>query len=521
MLKEAGAELGDRRPLGAAAAVRRDRRDRQPQGARRSSQAGLYPIVCIGETLDEREGGQTLEVLDRQVKVGLDGLSAEQVADLVIAYEPVWAIGTGRNATPEQAGEAHAHIRGRLRAVVRRGRRRAVPHDLRRQREAGQRRGALGAARHRRRAGRRRQPRRPRRSCRSSPTSRRRGRRRNRGVPARGCRRRLSGRFKDPVYWVVMLLLLLSRPSTSSSACSCCSSSCSSRARGGDIASAFGGGGSSQTAFGARQGATVLSKATTILGALFMLGALFLNVLGQRPSSLLSGTSAPARPAPAPPRPRRRPRVRRPRRLHRRRRTRRRRRHRPGRHRLGRRLRPRRRRAARNHPPHRPARPRFRRRLPSKRRSRRRPRSHSRHEVFAPAESRRRVLELSFCPRVRRCAEPASIPPERKWRNWQTHQLEGLAPARAWGFESPLSHQLHFVSLALKAGLSHRPSALRASAFMVESPLSHQRLSLVQSVARLGCGVTWLLPHQPRIPVRLAGNDVASSSRAAPCKHLF
>jgi triosephosphate isomerase len=68
----------------------------------------------FGETLDEREGGQTLDVLDRQVKVGLDGLTAEHVADLVIAYEPVWAIGTGRNATPEQAGEAHTHIRGRL-----------------------------------------------------------------------------------------------------------------------------------------------------------------------------------------------------------------------------------------------------------------------------------------------------------------------------------------------------------------------------------------------------------------------
>jgi preprotein translocase subunit SecG len=73
--------------------------------------------------------------------------------------------------------------------------------------------------------------------------------------------------------------------------------------RGGDIASAFGGGGSSQTAFGARQGATVLSKATTILGAVFMLGALLLNVLGQQPNSLLRGTTAPARqttPAPAP-----------------------------------------------------------------------------------------------------------------------------------------------------------------------------------------------------------------------------
>ena len=80
----------------------------------RPSRAGSCPIVCVGETLEEREANRTLEVLDRQVKAGLDGLSAEQVADLVLAYEPVWAIGTGRNATPEQAGEAHAHIRERL-----------------------------------------------------------------------------------------------------------------------------------------------------------------------------------------------------------------------------------------------------------------------------------------------------------------------------------------------------------------------------------------------------------------------
>jgi triosephosphate isomerase (TIM) len=76
---------------------------------------GLCPIVCIGETLEEREADQTLAVLDRQIKTGLDGLSGDQVATLVLAYEPVWAIGTGRHATPAQAGEAHAHIRGRLR----------------------------------------------------------------------------------------------------------------------------------------------------------------------------------------------------------------------------------------------------------------------------------------------------------------------------------------------------------------------------------------------------------------------
>jgi len=77
--------------------------------------AGLTAIVCVGETLEEREGNQTLAVLDRQVKDGLDGLSAAQVANLVIAYEPVWAIGTGRVATAAQAEEAHAHIRTRLR----------------------------------------------------------------------------------------------------------------------------------------------------------------------------------------------------------------------------------------------------------------------------------------------------------------------------------------------------------------------------------------------------------------------
>ena len=77
--------------------------------------AKLTPIVCSGETLEEREGEQTLPVLDRQLKQGLDGLTGDQVASLVIAYEPVWAIGTGRNATPEQAGDAHAHIRTRIR----------------------------------------------------------------------------------------------------------------------------------------------------------------------------------------------------------------------------------------------------------------------------------------------------------------------------------------------------------------------------------------------------------------------
>ena len=77
--------------------------------------AGLTPIVCIGETLEERERGDMLAVLDRQIKDGLDQIPTEQVSELVVAYEPVWAIGTGRTATAAQAGEAHAHIRKRLR----------------------------------------------------------------------------------------------------------------------------------------------------------------------------------------------------------------------------------------------------------------------------------------------------------------------------------------------------------------------------------------------------------------------
>jgi triosephosphate isomerase len=77
--------------------------------------AGLTPIVCIGETLEERERDETLAVLDRQIKDGLGEMSAAQVGEIVLAYEPVWAIGTGRTATAAQAGEAHAHIRKRLR----------------------------------------------------------------------------------------------------------------------------------------------------------------------------------------------------------------------------------------------------------------------------------------------------------------------------------------------------------------------------------------------------------------------
>ena len=75
---------------------------------------GLTPIVCIGETLAQRDANQTLDVLAKQLDGALGGWTAADVQRAVIAYEPVWAIGTGRNATPEQAQEAHAFIRAWL-----------------------------------------------------------------------------------------------------------------------------------------------------------------------------------------------------------------------------------------------------------------------------------------------------------------------------------------------------------------------------------------------------------------------
>ena len=73
--------------------------------------AGLVPIVCVGETLAEREAGRTREVLDRQFAHGFSGLTASDFSRIIIAYEPVWAIGTGRTATPEMAAESHHHLR--------------------------------------------------------------------------------------------------------------------------------------------------------------------------------------------------------------------------------------------------------------------------------------------------------------------------------------------------------------------------------------------------------------------------
>jgi len=78
---------------------------------------GLTPIVAVGETLDQRDAGQTVEVLRSQITLVFDALTPDQAASSVIAYEPVWAIGTGRNATPEQAQEAIGWIRDTVAAA--------------------------------------------------------------------------------------------------------------------------------------------------------------------------------------------------------------------------------------------------------------------------------------------------------------------------------------------------------------------------------------------------------------------
>ncbi|MCK5802848.1 MAG: triose-phosphate isomerase [Lentisphaeria bacterium] len=79
--------------------------------------AGLTPIVCVGELLEQRETGETEAVVKTQVEVGLDGLTADDAAKIVVAYEPVWAIGTGLTASPEQAQEVHAFLRNLLRGL--------------------------------------------------------------------------------------------------------------------------------------------------------------------------------------------------------------------------------------------------------------------------------------------------------------------------------------------------------------------------------------------------------------------
>ena len=79
--------------------------------AKAACATGLTVLLCVGETLDERESGSTFQVIKTQLSGGLDSIPAENLAQIVIAYEPVWAIGTGKTASNEQAQEVHAHIR--------------------------------------------------------------------------------------------------------------------------------------------------------------------------------------------------------------------------------------------------------------------------------------------------------------------------------------------------------------------------------------------------------------------------
>ena len=81
----------------------------------------LKAIVCVGESLKEREEDKTMQVIESQVKKGLQGLSLSEAKELIIAYEPVWAIGTGRNATPAQANEVHTYIRKLLSQIFNEG----------------------------------------------------------------------------------------------------------------------------------------------------------------------------------------------------------------------------------------------------------------------------------------------------------------------------------------------------------------------------------------------------------------
>ena len=127
---ESGAYTGDvsaamLKELGARYVIVGHSERRQHQGetdaqvavkAQRALAAGLTPIVCVGETLREREQGETESVVSRQLSAVIQ-LNGERLADLVVAYEPVWAIGTGRTATPEQAQTVHAALRALLAAA--------------------------------------------------------------------------------------------------------------------------------------------------------------------------------------------------------------------------------------------------------------------------------------------------------------------------------------------------------------------------------------------------------------------
>ena len=80
-------------------------------------QSGLNPIVCVGESLQQREEGITKQIIQEQIEGGLAGITADQMAAIIVAYEPVWAIGTGKTATPDQAQDVHSFIRDLLKKI--------------------------------------------------------------------------------------------------------------------------------------------------------------------------------------------------------------------------------------------------------------------------------------------------------------------------------------------------------------------------------------------------------------------
>ena len=126
---------------------------------RAAHEAKLRPIVCVGETLEQRDKGNVEKILSIQLRGSLAGLTPKELQETVIAYEPVWAIGTGRNATPAQAQEAHAFIRHILREMSDATDSRPSPNSVRRQRETGECPRTHEPARHRRRPCWRSQPR--------------------------------------------------------------------------------------------------------------------------------------------------------------------------------------------------------------------------------------------------------------------------------------------------------------------------------------------------------------------------